>query len=722
MATDPTVLQTYVPGQLIGWLAEQGADPVGPASKDQRLVAWFADLSDFSHLTDEITRRDRSGPELVGRLLNETFGSIVETVERHGGQVLDFAGDSVLATWLVETDEELDRALTLAARSGLEAVHLSLPEVYTELPPLDLRVGVGVGTGVLTQAGGIGDQWHFVIGGPPFDQIGVASGIARPGEVILSPEASRIAGPAIKGRSDGAGFTRITDVDETEAIDPLARPEMTPALLERIRMFLSPQVLARIDSGPSEWLSEFRQVTSVFVNLPELDLSSTTARDALQDVVTKTQKTLLKFEGTLSRVLDDDKGVSMMVAFGLPPFAHEEDPYLGIQAAEEIQGTAGMRLRYGISVPGRAFCGVYGSPDRRAYTTLGREVNLAARLMQAARFEVLCDTATKQAARRIEFHEMGVRSLRGWERPVEVFKPLWEKSAARFDQRGPGALLGRESEQTQLTGWLGALARARSSAVVLIEGEPGIGKSALAADLMRTAGSFDVLVLVGAALPVAQAPYQAWRNVLSDVLGLTDIRSLERRQEMVRQQLTKWPEFAEWEALLNSVLDLDFPETSLTRGMSGRNRRDSTVELIVALLAEAAAESPLLVILDDLHWFDSASWAVALATARKVSPLLLVLLTRPMSEPPAQLGELMDLGNSAHVVLGPLSDRDSLALARVRLGARELNDDVANLVLHTAEESRSVGISSPAGSDGSSSKTVWSDWSGRPTSWVSPNR
>ena len=687
MATDPTVLQTYVPSQLINWLGEQGTQPIAPASKEQRLVAWFADLSNFSHLTDEITRRDRSGPELVGRLLNETFGSIVETVERYGGQVLDFAGDSVLATWLVDEDDGLDRALTLAARCGLATVQLNLPEVYAQLPPLDLRVGVGVGTGFLIQVGGVGDQWHFMMGGPPFDQIGVASSVARPGEVVLSPEASRRAGSAVRGRLDVAGFMRLTDVDDIEPVDATSQPEMTPALLERIRRFLSPTVLSRIDAGPSEWLSEFRQVTSVFVNLPELDMSSRAARDALQDVVSKTQTTLVKFEGTLSRVLDDDKGVSMMVAFGLPPFAHQEDPYLGVQAAEEIQNAlTAMRLRYGIGVAtGRAFCGVYGSPDRRDYTTLGREVNLAARLMQAARFEILCDAATKQAARRVEFHEAGVRTLRGWDRPVEVFKPLWEKSAARLDQHARGALFGRESEQSQLTGWLGALARAHSSAVVLIEGEPGIGKSALAADLIRTADSFDVQVLQGAALPVAQAPYQAWRDVISDVLDLTEIRSLERRQEMVRTQLGKWPEFAEWEALLNSVLDLDFPETALTRGMSGRNRRDSTVELIGTILAEAAAESPLLIVLDDLHWFDSASWAVTLATARKVSPVLLVLLTRPMPEPPEQMEELFDVSSSARIVLGALNDHDSLALAQERLGARSLSPDVANLILETAE-------------------------------------
>ena len=686
MATDSSVLQGFVPGQLISWLAEQVPSPVRPASEQQEMVAWFADLSNFSHLTHEITERERAGPELVGQLLNETFGPIIERVTSYGGEVLEFAGDSVLATWTINAERDRVQALKLASRCGLEVLELKLPEVYADRP-LDLRVGIGVGTGVLMEVGGVDQLWHFVVGGPPFSQIGLASNVARPGEVVLSPEATDSIGSAARGRVDEEGFLRLTQVDDGEPPNIARRPEVTARLTTELRRFLPPPVLRRIDAGQSEWLAEFRQVTSVFVNLPRLDPTTSTSRDALQDLVTKTQVALAKYEGTLTRILDDDKGVTLFASFGLPPFAHEEDPYLAVQAAEEIQSVlTQMRLEYGIGIAtGRAFCGAYGSPARREYTTIGREVNLAARLMQAAQFEILCDEATVKAARRIEFHALERRSLRGWDRPVPVFKPLWEKTGARAEKHSRAGLVGRESEQTQMIAWLGALVRARSSAVVVIEGEAGIGKTALAEDLIRSAESFDVRILQGAALPVAQTPYQAWRDVISEELGLTDIRSRERREEMVRERLAKWPGLAEWEALLNSVLDLQFPETASTRGMSGSNRRETIVDLIVALLSEAATQSPLLIVLDDLQWFDSASWAVALAAARKVSPMLLVLLTRPTPERPEQLDELADLGTSARLVLKPISEQDALALATERLGVRQMGADVAKVIVEAAE-------------------------------------
>lgn len=686
MATDPTVFQSFVPAQLVRWVGRHGAVTEEPASEQRETVTWFADLSNFSHLTHEITERERAGPELIGRLLDQVFGTIIDTVTLHGGDVLEFAGDSVLATWEVDTSGP-GSAVARAAACGRDVLGLELPAVYAELPPLELRVGIGAGTGVVMAVGGVDRRWHFFMGGPPVAQMGRASDVARPGEVVLSPEAAAAAGSSVGGRIDGEGYLRLTEVHGFEAPQREPAPEITPAIADRLRRFLSPPVLRRIDAGQSEWLAEFRQVTSLFVNLPFLDPSSTTSMDALQDIVAGTQTTLQKYEGTLNRIINDDKGITLFAAFGLPPFAHEEDAYLAVQAAEEIQAAiTEMKLEYGIGIAtGRAFCGAYGSPARREYTTLGQEVNLAARLMKSARFEIFCDQATVRAARRIEFHPLEPRRLHGWDEPVPVFRPLWEKTGALLEPRETAELLGRDSEQLQLTAWLGALVRARSSAVVVVEGEAGIGKSALGDHLIHTARAFDVQILTGAAIPVAQSTYQAWQNVISQVLGLTEVRSLKRRQEIVREHLSNWPQFAEWEALLNSVLDVQFPETASTRGMSGTNRRDSTVELLVAILGEAATRSPLLIILDDIHWFDSASWALTLAAARKVSPMLLILLTRPMPERPDQMEELADLGTSARLILKPLGEEETLRLAREKLGARELDADLARVIVEASE-------------------------------------
>ena len=685
MATDPITLQSFVPAQLVSWVARRGSSEAR-GEEPREMVTWFADLSNFTQLTHEITERQRAGPELIGRILDQVFGTIIDTVTHHGGHVLEFAGDSVLATWEVDQTGRA-KAVAQAARCGLAVLGLELTQVPIGSAPLELRVGIGAGTAVLMEVGGVDDRWLFLAGGAPFGQMGRASNLAQPGEVLLSPEAAAWAGASARGLSDPDGYLRVNHVDTVDVPGPVDVPEIIPALADRLRRFISPPLLRRIDAGHSEWLAEFRQVTSLFVNLPRLDPSSPSTGDALQDLVAAMQTVLKRYEGTLSRLLHDDKGITILACFGLPPWAHEEDPYLAVHAAEEIEkAITEMKLDYGIGIAtGRAFCGAYGSPVRREYTTLGREVNLAARLMQAARFEILCDEATMRAARRVEFHPLEPRRLHGWERPVPVFRPLWEKSGTTVKPGVSNELVGRESEQLQLTAWLGALVRARNSAVVVVEGEAGIGKTVLGEALVHDAASFDVQVLTGGALPVAQSPYQAWRHVIGEVLGVSDIRSVGRRQEMVRAHLARFPYQADREALLNSILDLQFPETASIRGMSGTNRRDSTVELLVAILAEAATRSPLLIVLDDIQWFDSASWALTLAAARKVSPMLLVLLTRPMTQRPEPMDELTDLGTSARLTLRPLGAEDTLRLAQERLAARELDPELTRLIGETAE-------------------------------------
>ncbi len=686
MTSQRSVLESFVPNQLLRWLAKQEAPLSTATSKLQEMVVWFADLHDFTRTTHEITETERAGPEVVTELLDRTFAPIIETVTTYGGEVLEFAGDSVIATWAIPDGAEPQEMLLRAGHCAREVLSQDESSIDQGRSAFRLRIGIGVGRGVLMQLGGIDDQWHFVIGGSPFDQIGVASDAALPGQIVLSREATEVIGEAARGEMDKRGQLRVAHFDNVGPL-PDDVTEVKSGDTEDVLRFVPQPVVDRLNAGQGEWLGEFRRVSSVFVNLPQLDTLNPHDRDTLQDVVTTAQRALTKYQGTLMRILADDKGITLIAAFGLPPYAHEEDPYLSIKASKEIQTTLqAMRLEHGIGITtGRAFCGAYGSPVRRNYTTIGREVNLAARLMRAASFEILCDETTAREARRIEFNSLGERHLRGWDQPVQVFNPLWEKAGSEVDRPTETSLVGREAELNQLVAWLGALDLARSSAVVVVEGEAGIGKSALASDLIHTARTFDVKILRGQALPVAQPPYQAWRDVIEEIMGLTGVRSLARRQEKVRRQLAEWPQFAEWEALLNSVLDLQFPETATTRGMSGVNRRESTVELLLTLLDRAAEESPLMIVLDDLHWFDSASWAVTIGVARKVSSLLMLLLTRPMPGSHEQMNELTAVGTSAHLVLNPIDEQHALELARERLGAVDLEADLARMIVEAAE-------------------------------------
>ena len=109
---------------------------------------------------------------------------------------------------------------------------------------------------------------------------------------------------------------------------------------------------------------------------------------------------MARFEGA-AKVLVDNKGVTLSGVFGLPPRAHPDDARRAITAAETLRRELediGLSCTVGVAT-GRAFCGIFGSDLRREYTLHGEVVNLAARLMEASRGEILCADATAQAAR-----------------------------------------------------------------------------------------------------------------------------------------------------------------------------------------------------------------------------------------------------------------------------------------------------------------------------------
>src|SRR5690606_20809244 len=121
----------------------------------------------------------------------------------------------------------------------------------------------------------------------------------------------------------------------------------------------------------------------LFINFP--DLKHQTPLIEAQELMVAVQQIVEAWEGTISHLSVDDHGTTVLVAFGLPPLAHEDDAVRVVEAAQqvrELHKRLGWRSTCGIA-SGRAFCGTVGSAERCEYTVLGDVVNLAARLMQA---------------------------------------------------------------------------------------------------------------------------------------------------------------------------------------------------------------------------------------------------------------------------------------------------------------------------------------------------
>jgi DNA-binding CsgD family transcriptional regulator/tetratricopeptide (TPR) repeat protein len=207
-----------------------------------------------------------------------------------------------------------------------------------------------------------------------------------------------------------------------------------------------------------------------------------------------------------------------------------------------------------------------------------------------------------------------------------------------------GALVGRDSEITLLTGLLRDVARGRGSSV-LIEGEPGIGKTALVQAVLAEAPGAGCQVFWGAGDELGQA-----LPLLPFLDGLR-----------VREPSTN--------PRRNTIVGLLRSEVATDRGT---DVSAVLAEQLLALVAEQCAVQPTVLVIDDLQWADQASlalWGRLARSARQV-PLLLIGVTRLVPQREDLLALRRVVGDEARLQLTGLTEAASADLVAELAGGK----------------------------------------------------
>jgi class 3 adenylate cyclase/tetratricopeptide (TPR) repeat protein len=668
-------LARFVPTFLLTRLADRATLFSPSFSQSADVAVLFADISGFTALSEKLGSRGPDGVEELTQVLNAYFGKLIETIQSHGGDVVKFAGDALLAFWPAAGEHDLARATRLAAQCGLRVQETLATFTTPQGHRLYLKVGVGAGHVFFVSLGGVYNRWESVMVGAPVVEATLATTKAEAGSVVVGTQAWR----AMKDRAEGVevtpDYTRLVRVDDPETPVALAKPEVGAESVPNMLFYIPAAIHRRLAARQSGWLAEMRRLTVIFVNLPELDADTPLAEG--QELIRALQTELYRFEGSVNKLSIDEKGVTLVAALGLPPLAHEDDPQRGIMAGLAIHAKL-AQLNWHGSVgitTGRVFCGTIGSEERCEYTIIGHVVNLSARLMQAAKGSIYCDETTyKSAQTRVAWEVLPPVVVKGRTEPVPVFRPLAPQKSGIIT-RPTQTLVGRSTELFFLEALLRRLAREQTGGVVLIEGEAGIGKSTLVGSLLGQAAEFGLTTWLGAALPIERStPFYVWRAVFRNYFRLDGSKTdLESQRRKVLDQLAADPDLIELAPLLDVVLSLDFAATPLTAEMFGEVRLTATNNLLIRLLKRQTEKAPLQIILEDCHWMDSASWSLARQAAQLVPVLLLVLVTRPLTEPlPRDYIPLAAAPTTKRLPLGPLDPEETLSLVKRRLGVKEV--------------------------------------------------
>ena len=649
----------------------------------------FADISGFTPLAESFAAEGAVGAEKLTATLNAYFSHLIGIIYKHGGDVVKFAGDAVLAIWRDGSDDkDLAYASWRAAQCGL-AIQDALKDYTAGKVKLSLRVAIGAGQVNIVHVGGVFNRWEFLIAGRPLSQVSLVSDDISPGVVGLSTEVWQLLNKHTTASPEGEQIN--PDIWQLHRAIKLMKRRIQPApVLEEqhaslLRSYLPAAVTHRLDASLDAYLGELRRLTILFVNLPDIDYQ--TPVEQAQEIMIALQESCYRYEGSINKLSVDDKGVSLLAALGLPPLAHEDDPDRGIKAAITIHErlkSMGIRSAIGVST-GRVYCGVVGSTERREYTIMGDSVNLAARLMQNAREGILCDFASfNRASSEIDFSEPEQIKLKGKTNFERVYRPLRIRKPTQDTSSSP--IVGRTEERQKLRQHLERLQSEATSSIVFLEADAGYGKSRLTEDFLefaRAQSTVDVFFACADAIESTSLHY-AVRELLFDCLALNAQTSPVETKAKI-EHLLEDSDMMALLPLLNSILPMDIEETEDTRQIIGEARATKTTRLCIELIKNARLQPSTVIVVDDVHWLDSASWGVLSAIAREISPLMLLLVTRPIQNPTKEMSYLQALPSSTTLSMDRMLKQDIIELVCTRLGISSLPDSIANLIIDRTE-------------------------------------
>ena len=683
-------LSRFVPALVLKQLAELEEAPLEARSDLFAGTALFADISGFTKLSERLGQRGSAGVEELTQTLNEYFGDLIDAVISAGGDIVKFAGDALLAVWPA-TDGKLSETAQAAAQCGLEAQKTLRDRKTKDGDVLSLRIGIGTGLIATASVGGVFNRWEFLVCGKAIVEATDAASAAERGDVVLGPVAAKKAASKITATPLAGGHVRLDEIHGLLPARSKNDPVADSSLEKKILAYIPAAIRRRLGEGHANWLGELRRLGVLFINLP--NLNHETPLGVAQTVMSSLQEALYRYEGSVNKLSADDKGITFVAALGLPPLSHEDDELRAVLAAIDIKACLeelGHECSIGVT-SGRVFCGIIGNTARCEYTIIGDVVNLSARLMQAARGGILCDQATYLAAnRRVDFETLPPVSLKGKSQPVPVFRPA--RKRRREERRQAHApMIGREKEQALLLELQQSLLESGNGAVVIVDGEPGIGKSRMVGFLREGAQTRNITTYIGTALDMERStPYFAWRGVFRTIFR-TEGSDGEISQTMdlaynLPAMLEEREKSLDLAPLLNPVLATELAESPFTEQLTQEARVNMTNDLLLDLLKFEVRRHRVQIILEDCHWMDSASWTLARQLAEAADDFLLFIITRPMNDkPPAEYARIVQKCAPTRVPLVPLSENDVEALVCRNLGVSELPRQIADLIRTKAQ-------------------------------------
>jgi class 3 adenylate cyclase/predicted ATPase len=349
-----------------------------------------------------------------------------------------------------------------------------------------------------------------------------------------------------------------------------------------------------------------------------------------------------RYDGQIARFMGD----GVLAYFGFPT-AHEDDAERAVRAALEMVESISaltfpiakrLEVRIGIASGLVVVGDLIGEGAAREFAIVGDAPNLAARLQGLAEpGQILIAPRTRLLLGRLfELADLGDHNLKGFERPIHVWRVLAAGSASsRFEARTSfelTPLIDRQAELRLLQKQYGKAKRGKGQ-VVLISGEAGIGKSRLIVALRTRLAEerYGFIPFQCSSYHTSSALHPIIRY-LEHAAGVTRDSApavkLDGLEDLVRRTTEQTKSIV---PLLAALLSIPTGDRYPQRELTPEQLKNQTFSAILALLQASAEQQPTILVFEDVHWADPTSLELLERIRDDVKNwrMLAILLHRP---------------------------------------------------------------------------------------------